>query len=263
MGHVAPLGPLLAYSAYEERVNYVVLGSGPSARVLRQIRGTAMGGRFSKFKCSVLMGKREGAFIRDVEKQNCLKFAIPGFQLHELFSMLRYIDDANPCSLVWCQDCIHDLLKEMWGVDLDISQEETADGEQALHFLDTKEVFHNGAFYLRPYDKLSVVEIQKTENPISRFVPAPFNGSPLRDIRSLVIGRLARTEQIIGDEQCFEAEGVRMVWSLLVDLTDSSRSYTWPTIVKALAGSRNARFRRVLAKVRSAATVMTLLGGAA
>ena len=72
------------------------------------------------------------------------------------------------------------------------------------------------------------------------------------------VGRCKLVEQILGQAPNFEIESTRMVWGLLVELSDNSRAYSWPVIARALAGSRNARFRRILAKTQKAALVMAI-----
>ena len=50
--------------------------------------------------------------------------------------------------------CLNALMKEMWGADLDIREEEFGDDTT---FLDTRDIFYNNTFVIYPHDRLQVL----------------------------------------------------------------------------------------------------------
>ena len=69
------------YAQYERRGAFVFLGSPAEGEVLEQVEGSAMGGRFSVFKCSsVFLARREGRFILNEQLRRLLGIVVPGLR---------------------------------------------------------------------------------------------------------------------------------------------------------------------------------------
>lgn len=116
---------LMQYLRYECRTNIFRLGSGAQAAFFKQIRGCAMGGRASKVKTSLLLGEGEGLFFSDPVRQAAERFAIPGYTLDQLVSLIRQIDDGAVASWVFCVSCLLALMQLLWSDDQEVSTEES------------------------------------------------------------------------------------------------------------------------------------------
>lgn len=242
---------LLQYAEYERRLNLVALGNGGNAIVLEQIQGAPMGGRFSVFKSSSLvLSGREGRFIEDVQLQQQHRFHIPGYTLLQLVNLIRYVDDGNPASGVYCRRCVGQRMKLIRGSDLNVSEEEYAgdNAENCIQFLDGQERYYEGRFYYRYQDRHMIVIDGKRTSAAVRFMPKPWNGHPIRYLRALLLGRLARIYQIEGDG---DTPALRGAWELMIELTRKDRGYQWCDFVSALSGAKRTRERRLFRTLRT------------
>ena len=84
------------YAEYDKEVTLFRVGS----HVLRQKRGTFIGGRFSKQKTSLFLGPREAKYRKDQARQERDGFAVPDMSFHECFQLTRFTDDGDPDTFV-------------------------------------------------------------------------------------------------------------------------------------------------------------------
>jgi hypothetical protein len=204
-------------------------------------------------KTAVVLGKREGAFLRDLERQRRTGFWLEGHHLREVINFIRYVDDATPASGVLCRRCVKEAMDEFWGRDLDISEESCA---QVVDFLDGQERFFEGRFLLRARDRGDVTAEGRIPPSFARYTPRPWAAYPVRYLKGLLTGKLARVQQITpGDED----EGFRHGWYMIVELTSSTCNFSWEEIVAACTGHRMRWAKRVFSRLRFAAETMRYL----
>ena len=73
-----------------------------------------MGGRGSKVKTSLLLGEGEGLMFSSRQKQAEHGFGLPGYELAQLVSLIREVDDGSLASWVYCAQCLVDLMAAAW-----------------------------------------------------------------------------------------------------------------------------------------------------
>jgi len=236
---------MMQWLRYENRVNIFRLGRGRRALLMRQKRGCAMGGRGSKIKMSLILGVGEGLLWRDAGKLHANGFAIAGYSITQLVSLLRQVDDASCASWVWCEDCMRDLCQLAWGEDMTVTIEEAG---QSITFCDTLEEIIGFSFFMTPLFANSPATPQEG-NRITRFTPFLQVLRPVEYIRCLISGRMARPFQICGDHPL---QLLRSAWELAVELHDSPNFYTWEAIRRGFYGVRHRPAVPILAQVREA-----------
>lgn len=169
--------------------------------------------------------------------------------------MERYVDDGNPASFVWCGDCIEGCMVAMWGKDLDISIEARPKLDEPLEFLDTVEMFSEGSFHLAHHDGHGTRVAMNMPMTVARYLPFPCTPYPVRYVRSLLLGKLARVRQVEGDED--DSPFIRAGWSLLVELNAEGKGFKWDMLAKALIGARSAAYRRISRRLRAGALALS------
>lgn len=233
----------MEFLKYECGTNIFALGKGRKTLIIRQRKGCAMGGRASKVKTSILLGSGEGLLMTDEARLQRLGFAIPGYSIEELVSLVRLVDDGSCASFVFCQECMKGYPEAAWGEEQEVSVEEHG---QRIRFTYLIESVHGGVFTLEP-------RYQNSDDPeagpqVVRYIPAQFTPQPIRYIRSLASGRLARVQQICPAN---DFHVLRSMWELAVELHSPPNGFTWQTIRRGLSGIRNRPATTVLRRVRA------------
>lgn len=202
-----------------------------------------MGGRASKIKTSIVLGTGEGLLVLDAERLKRLGFWIEGYDIQELLSILRLVDDGSIASFVYCMPCLHLFLCEAWGQEQSVTVEEW--GKQ-IRFTDMMEEVIGTKFALKPSYK-NTPGTHLCQEWVCRFIPYARVQRPAMYVRSLFAGRLARTVQICGENQLQLLEAI---WELSVELHGPPNRYPWAVVRRAMGGIRNKPAQPVLARVR-------------
>ena len=177
-------------------------------------------------------------------------FEIEGYEIDQLISMLRYTDDGNPASFVYCWGCLQAYVKLCWGSRMSTSVEEHGQPQSnyEIKMLDTVETFVHGASHMRPLDKNEITAAITPDFQIMRYCPAPLTEHHVRYVRGLVLGKLSRSIQIIGDNNAW-IHG-RDLLIMMAELCREDNGYTWRCMLKACTGCRKAWARPTIALVR-------------
>ena len=230
---------LREFAIYDDRLRFLVLGGDTKEPiVLEQHRGTAIGGRFSRTKTAVFLGRRAWRYLRDLRARERDRFLFPGYALWEVVAILQYVDDGSFGSFMLCRSCLFLFACRLWGEDMAVSLEEEGARENnyRMRFLDSVEEFDEttGQFSLTPWDKNEAPLIVGSDKvPITRYQGPAYTGHGLRYARSLILGRLARIHQLTDDRGEVVESGLGRV---LVELVE--------------AGFGVATLRRALSSIR-------------
>jgi hypothetical protein len=206
---------------------YLVLGGDTDEPlVLEQVRGTFIGGRFSRTKTAIFLGRRIRCYFNDPPRVRNDRFVVEGLPFRQAVACILYVDDGSFGSFVWCRHCLYTLAVKLWGSDMAVSEEEHGDPEARyrMRFLDSFEEYEesSGLFYLLPVGKnMEPLRVGRHVIPITRFSGPAFVESSHRYLRSLILGRLARLHQLLGEDH---SPVVPNVGTMLVELLQAGYS---------------------------------------
>ena len=91
-------------------------------------------------------------------------------------------------------------------------------------------------FYLSPHYQNSPAEAPP-QNKVVRYTPYEHATKPIQYARSLLCGRIARSQQICGNNRL---EIVRSILEVCTELHDPPNLFPWKTLTRATHGIRNA-----------------------
>jgi hypothetical protein len=219
---------MMQHLVYENRIAIFALGKGRRAVVFEQVHGCGMGARLSKMKCSLLLGGREGRAWADVRRQAAMKMHVEGLRLEQILSLIRLVDDGSLAATCHCVPCVRKWMQEVWGLEMDVTLEESG---ESIRFTDFVETFRDGRFFLRPFHMKSHLEEQPY--PVNRYIPHKHHPQPIRYVRSLIIAKLHRWHQIIGDNLTELQTGLL---ELCVELHAPPLKYQWNSLALATRG---------------------------
>jgi hypothetical protein len=237
---------MTAFLEYDDGVDLLVLGAlSDDPVVLQQIRGTFIGGRFSRAKTAIFLGRRLWAYLRDWRRVEADRFYVVGMTWEQLVCILTYVDDGNFSSFVWCRHCLYVLAQRCWGADMGISEEEWGmpEANYSMRFLDVVETYDitSHTFSLRPFDRAETPLVVGSQSiPLVRYAGPAFVQDPIRYLRSLMLGRLARIHQVLGlaAEEENEPHSRQNLGRMVTELV--AAGYTPRQLRTALASLRQA-----------------------
>jgi len=230
------------FMVYDNKVRLLVLGGDTlDPVVLSQDRGTFIGGRFSRAKTVIFLGRRAWRYLHDKEATQRDKFAVPGYSLENLIAIVTYVDDASLASFAFCRHCLYKFAVRMWGSDMQVTEEEWGEPSEAyeMRFLDSVETYdvNSHTWTLKPHDRnQSPLTVGTQQIPLARFAGPQFSGDPVRYARGLLLGRFARIHQLVevDDEQPVVLDLGRILKELL------TLGYSSRTLRVALSTMRQA-----------------------
>ncbi len=241
------------YWLYEGALGYFCLGDWKSTQILHQHRGCFMGGRLSRQKTSVILGKEEGLFRHSVRRQIQWGFWFFGYTLEQIFSMIRYVDDGVVASHVLCKKCITSLVGRLWP-NLDVSWEEEGD---AIRALDMLVMVRNGRFFIVPHNKAHTPLEPSSNIFVARYTPKSLCYNPVQYIKAMLIGRLSRVNQLMS------GDGLHMylaAMELFQELTSTVNRYSWEDCRRASLGLRLGWARNSLQQLRVTVKILAIAG---
>ena len=202
-----------------------------------------MGGRLSKQRTSVVLGKGEGAFITSPKKQREHGFYLDGYTFDQLWSMTRLVDAGAGASHVWCPECCTELVALLWpGLEFTLEEE----GED-IRVLDMSVRWENDEWNITPADKGDRPLGPDPSIRVARYTPRPLVPDPIEYIKSLMYGRLSRIHQIMEEDTPHSVQGILRLFH---ELTNKVNRFSWHDCEMALKGARVAWARASMRRVK-------------
>jgi len=241
--NVVAFHEMTEYLAYDNSVTLFVLGAETDEPVvMEQIRGTFIGGRSSRWKTAVFLGRRLSNYLKDRRAMERDGFSLPalGLAFDQMVAMITYVDDGSFGSFIFCRVCLGKLAVKLWGSDMSVTEEEYGEEDKAyrMRFLDSMEEYSEAEdrFSLQPVDRNEAPVVVGTESLfVARFAGPQFVGCSHRYLRGLFLGKLSRIHQIVDDEL---DSVVPSVGRMLVELLEAGHSVL--QLRRALSSLRQA-----------------------